>query len=71
MIGGLYEKYDDTEQIEPLPFDAETLLNTSFQFHDEFVMTGGKDIDTLGLDLHTGQVHIECVRKRKIDSVFS
>jgi hypothetical protein len=56
LIGGLYEKYDGEEHMEPLPFDAESLLNTSSHFHDELIMTGGKKIDTLGLDLHTGKV---------------
>ncbi len=56
MIGGLYEKSDEDEYMQSLPFDAESLLNTSSQFHDELIMTGGKDIDTLGLDLNTGKV---------------
>jgi hypothetical protein len=43
--------------MQSLPFDAESLLNTSSQFHDELIMTGGKDIDTLGLDLNTGEVN--------------
>jgi len=56
LIGGLYEKSDEDEYMQSLPFDAESLLNTSSQFHDELIMTGGKDIDTLGLDLNTGEV---------------
>lgn len=56
LHGGLYRLYDDNEHMEPLPFDAESLLNTSFQIQDELVMTGGKYIDTIGLDLHTGKV---------------
>ncbi|UJR09018.1 hypothetical protein I4U23_013267 [Adineta vaga] len=56
LVGGIYEKHDHTEHIEPLPFDAESLLNTTFHFHDELIMTGGKDIDTLGLDLTTGKI---------------
>jgi hypothetical protein len=42
--------------MESLPFDAESLLNTSSHFHDGLIMTGGKDIDTFGIDLHTGKV---------------
>jgi hypothetical protein len=42
--------------MQTLPFDAESLLNTSSNFHDELIMTGGKEIDTLGLDLNTGKV---------------
>jgi hypothetical protein len=42
--------------MQTLPFDAESLLHTSSHFHDELIMTGGKDIDTLGLDLNTGKV---------------
>jgi hypothetical protein len=56
LIGGLYEKYDEDGHVEPLPFDADALLDASFKLHDELVITGGKHIDTLGLDLHTGQV---------------
>ncbi|CAF3518975.1 unnamed protein product [Rotaria sp. Silwood1] len=55
LLGGLYGIHDEHEHMEPLPFDAESLLNTSFQIHDEFIMTGGKNIDTIGLDLHTGK----------------
>jgi len=56
LIGGLYEKYDEDGHIEPLPFDADALLDASFKLHEELVITGGKHIDTLGLDLQTGQV---------------
>jgi hypothetical protein len=56
LIGGLYEKYDEDGHIEPLPFDADALLDASFKLHEELVINGGKHIDTLGLDLHTGQV---------------
>jgi hypothetical protein len=66
LIGGLYEKYDEDGHIEPLPFDADALLDASFKLHDELVITGGKHIDTLGLDLHTGQV-----RNLKIKSNIS
>ena len=56
LIGGLFEKYDEDGHVEPLPFDADALLDASFKLHDELVITGGKHIDTLGLDLHTGKV---------------
>lgn len=56
LIGGLYEKYDEDGHVEPLPFDADALLDASFKLHDEVVITGGKHIDTLGLDLDTGKV---------------
>ena len=56
LIGGLYEKYDEDGHVEPLPFDADALLDASFKLHEELVITGGKTIDTLGLDLYTGQV---------------
>ncbi|CAF4625579.1 unnamed protein product, partial [Rotaria magnacalcarata] len=35
LVGGLYRLYDDNENMEPLPFDVESLLNTSFQIQDE------------------------------------
>lgn len=56
LIGGLYGKHEHTEHLEALPFDAECLLNTSFHFHDELAMSGGKAIDTLAINLHTGRV---------------
>lgn len=56
LIGGLYEKYDEDGHVEPLPFDADALLDASFKLHDEVVIAGGKHIDTLGLDLNTGKV---------------
>jgi hypothetical protein len=58
LIGGLYEKYDEDGHVEPLPFDADALLDASFKLHDELVITGGKHTDTLGLDLRTGQVNL-------------
>ena len=56
LIGGLFEKYEEDGHVEPLPFDADSLLDATFKLHDELVINGGKHIDTLGLDLHTGQV---------------
>lgn len=56
LIGGLYAKYDDDGHVEPLSFDAEALLDSSFKLHDDLVVTGGKHVDMLGLDMHTGQV---------------
>ena len=56
LTGGLFEKSERDEYMRPLPFDAESLLNTSSRFYDELIITGGKDIDTLGLDSNTGKV---------------
>lgn len=60
LIGGLYEKYEEDGHVEPLSFDADALLDASFKLHDDLVITGGKHIDTLGLDMQTGQVRDLC-----------
>jgi hypothetical protein len=57
--------------MQTLPFDAESLLNTSSHFHDELIMTGGKDIDTLGLDLNTGKVKKMIDIRQRIIFFFS
>ncbi|CAF0800863.1 unnamed protein product [Adineta steineri] len=56
LLGGLFEKYEEDGHIEPLPLDADALLDASYKLHDELVINGGKHIDTLGLDLQTGQI---------------
>ena len=56
--GGLY-KFDG-EVVEPVPFDAEALLRSSFKFVDGTVMTGGKDVTTYGIEVKNGRIRYTC-----------
>ena len=56
--GGLY-KFDG-EVVEPVPFDAEALLRSSFKFSDGTVMTGGKEAKTYGIEVSNGRVRYTC-----------
>ncbi|CAF0736643.1 unnamed protein product, partial [Didymodactylos carnosus] len=55
LSGGLYERYPDGH-VEPLPFSADSLLSASFRLDDDSVIVGGKHIETLGLNVHTGRI---------------
>ena len=54
LDGSLYQF--DGENIEPVPFTADTLLSSSFRFTDESTIVGGKDSIKYGIDANTGQV---------------
>ena len=56
--GGLY-KFDG-EVVEPVPFDAEALLRSSFKFSDGTVMTGGKEAKTYGIEVSNGNIRYTC-----------
>ena len=56
--GGLY-KFDG-EVVEPVPFDAESLLRSSFKFSDGTVMTGGKEVKTYGIEVSNGRIRYTC-----------
>ncbi|XP_045454664.1 eukaryotic translation initiation factor 2-alpha kinase-like [Melitaea cinxia] len=48
------------DSIEPLPFDAEQLLSSSFKYSDDLVIAGARETLWVGLDAHTGTVIYEC-----------
>ncbi|XP_046971883.1 eukaryotic translation initiation factor 2-alpha kinase-like isoform X1 [Vanessa cardui] len=48
------------DAIEPLPFDAEELLSSSFKYSDDLVIAGARETLWVGLDAHTGTVIYEC-----------
>ncbi|XP_055638305.1 eukaryotic translation initiation factor 2-alpha kinase [Toxorhynchites rutilus septentrionalis] len=58
LSGGLYKFDGDT--IEPVPFNAEDLLKSSFKFSDDLVISGGKETRSYGVSTRTGQVIYEC-----------
>ncbi|KAJ8711885.1 hypothetical protein PYW08_008839 [Mythimna loreyi] len=58
LRGTLYSLSGDT--IEPLPFDAEQLLSSSFKYSDDLVIAGARETLWFGLDAHTGGVIYEC-----------
>ncbi|CAH2054259.1 unnamed protein product, partial [Iphiclides podalirius] len=58
LRGTLYSLSGDS--IEPLPFDAEQLLSSSFKYSDDLVIAGAKETSWLGIDAHSGAVIYEC-----------
>ncbi|XP_053615542.1 eukaryotic translation initiation factor 2-alpha kinase [Plodia interpunctella] len=58
LRGALYSISGDT--IEPLPFDADQLLSSSFKYSDDLVIAGARETLWVGVDAHTGQVIYEC-----------
>ena len=55
LDGSLFRFHDD--MFEPLPFNAETLLSSSFKVAGEStVVVGSKELRTVGLNPHCGQV---------------
>ncbi|XP_063896777.1 eukaryotic translation initiation factor 2-alpha kinase [Helicoverpa armigera] len=58
LSGSLYSLSGDN--IEPLPFDAEQLLSSSFKYSDDLVIAGARETLWFGLDATTGGVIYEC-----------
>jgi translation initiation factor 2-alpha kinase 3 len=54
LDGGLYQF--DGESVQPVPFNADTLLSSSFRFNDDSTIVGGKHAHSYGIDAQTGQV---------------
>jgi len=46
----------DSEGIEPAPLAADFLLSSSFKFSEDITVVGGKEVETYGIDVNTGQV---------------
>ena len=53
--------------IEALPFTADTLLTSSFKFSEDYVVVGGKETITYGVNSKNGQVNVVYLDK---DLVF-
>nr|XP_013189930.1 unnamed protein product [Amyelois transitella] len=58
LRGTLYSISGDS--IEPLPFDADQLLSSSFKYSDDLVIAGARETLWLGVDAHSGRVVYEC-----------
>ena len=67
LDGSLYQF--DGENIEPVPFTADTLLSSSFRFTDESTIVGGKDSIKYGIDANTGQVSDVLSRCAQIETI--
>ena len=46
----------DSEGIQPIPLAADFLLSSSFKFSEDITVVGGKEVETYGIDVNTGQV---------------
>ncbi|CAK1545481.1 unnamed protein product [Leptosia nina] len=58
LRGTLYSLSGDT--LEPLPFDADQLLSSSFKYSDDLVIAGARETLWVGIEAHTGAVIYEC-----------
>jgi translation initiation factor 2-alpha kinase 3 len=48
------------DSVEALPFNADSLLESSFQVADDTIITGGKEVRTYGIGLSSGRLHYVC-----------
>ncbi len=62
LAGGLY-KFDG-ETVEGVPLSAETLLESSFKFADNTIITGGVEKRIYGIERDSGRVRYECTMDR-------
>ncbi|XP_058116588.1 eukaryotic translation initiation factor 2-alpha kinase-like [Anopheles ziemanni] len=58
LSGSLY-KFDG-DSIEPIPFSAEEMLQSSFKFSDDLVISGGKETRSYGVSMQTGNLIYVC-----------
>ncbi|XP_022114811.2 eukaryotic translation initiation factor 2-alpha kinase isoform X1 [Pieris rapae] len=58
LRGTLYSLSGDT--LEPLPFNADQLLSSSFKYSDDLVIAGARETLWLGIDAHSGATIYEC-----------
>ncbi|KAI5747140.1 hypothetical protein M8J77_011482 [Diaphorina citri] len=58
LSGGLY-KFNG-ENLEPIPITADNLLEASFRYSDDVVISGGKESRSYGVDVETGKILYEC-----------
>ena len=58
LHGGLFKFDGDT--VEAVPFNADTLLKSSFRLAENTVLVGGKETHFTGLDIETGNVLYSC-----------
>ena len=50
----------DGASIEPVPFNADTLLSSSYRLNDHTTIVGGRDTETYGIDPTLGKVKYAC-----------
>ncbi|VVC94757.1 unnamed protein product [Leptidea sinapis] len=58
LRGRLYSLSGDT--IEPLPFNADQLLSSSFKYSDDLVIAGARETVWMGVEANSGAVVYEC-----------
>ncbi|KAL1461306.1 hypothetical protein WDU94_013213, partial [Cyamophila willieti] len=58
LSGGLYKFNGDN--LEPIPITADNLLEASFKYSEDVVISGGKETRSYGIDVETGKVIYEC-----------
>ncbi|KAL0269936.1 UNVERIFIED_CONTAM: hypothetical protein PYX00_007511 [Menopon gallinae] len=61
LSGGLY-KFNG-ERLEAVPITVEHLLQASFKYSDDLVISGGKESQTFGVSLQSGKILYECSMK--------
>lgn len=61
LSGGLYRF--NGENIEAIPVTADHLLQASFRYSDDLVISGGKESHTFGVSLQNGRILYECSMK--------
>ena len=54
LDGGLYRF--DGDGFEALPFTADSLLTSSFKFSEDSSVVGGRESESYGVDVNSGEV---------------
>uniref|UniRef100_A0A8D8ZJP0 non-specific serine/threonine protein kinase n=1 Tax=Cacopsylla melanoneura TaxID=428564 RepID=A0A8D8ZJP0_9HEMI len=58
LSGGLYKFNGDN--LEPIPITVDNLLEASFKYSEDVIISGGKESRSYGVDVETGKVIYEC-----------
>ncbi|XP_029982468.1 eukaryotic translation initiation factor 2-alpha kinase 3 [Sphaeramia orbicularis] len=60
LDGALFQWNRDRESMEAVPFNVESLLESSYRIGDDTVLVGGKSLTTYGLGAYSGKIRYIC-----------
>ncbi|KAM3850598.1 eukaryotic translation initiation factor 2-alpha kinase 3 [Diretmus argenteus] len=60
LDGGLFQWNRDRESMEAVPFNVDSLLESSYRIGEDTVLVGGKSLTTYGLGAYSGKLRYIC-----------
>ncbi|XP_030628507.1 eukaryotic translation initiation factor 2-alpha kinase 3 [Chanos chanos] len=60
LDGALFQWNRDRESMEAVPFNVESLLDSSYRIGEDTVLVGGKSLTTYGLGAYSGKLRYIC-----------